>query len=457
MSESNPVPKASGRDDGSLYRTWDRAAVAAISVGAAIRLVWGLAFHPAFNYVYSDAGGYVDRAQRLALGGPFERFDTLYPAGTHILLALPFRLFGTGRAGIWAGAVLWSLLSCLIPVLVWRVSRRLIGPRAAAVAAALAAFWPLFIAYGGFFMSEIPSIAALLGMILLGLRTTESSGRTRLALGMLTGILAGISVVMRPQLGLNVLIVAWLMLRKRDRARPLAAAAAAGLLIPLAGVVALNWAIAGKPTVSENAGVNFFHAHCPVQISWYGRVGHEVRLFGAPPSVQLDRGRDYFFADAYPTDQGLLFREAMRCVREDGIGHVAVVLRNVADMGLPTVPWPPSNERGLRRFVRPANAAYSVVLPTIVVASIVLVNRKRRQNLPRGEGIFLAHLAAMVPLGALFVGDPRYRMAYDAFGLALAAVLLLWAIDAIRRRAARGPSPPPEESPAGVPATVVEN
>ena len=455
VSDNSLFPEPADRDGDPSARRWDRFAIAAIVGGAVLRAAWTLAAHPPFDYVYSDMGGYVDRAKRLAEGGPFERFDTFYPPGTHVLLSVPYRIFGTGRAGDWAGAVLWVLLSCAIPYLVWRIARRLIGVRAGAVAAALAAAWPLFVAYTGYFLSEIPSIAILLTTILLGLKTAESSGRRRMALAVLTGVAGGVSIVMRPQLGLNVLIVGWVLLRSREKRLRIATAAAAGLLVPLIGIVSLNWAILDKPTVSENAAVNFFHAHCPVLTSYYGQGGKGYYWFAAPPSVELNRGRDYVFPNGYPTEQGFLFREAIRCARNDGIKHVGVMIRNVAEMGLATVPWPPSNERDLRRFVRPANVLYSVALPIIVVSAFVVMRRKRTLGHPAGEGVLLAHLAPMIPMGALFVGDPRYRMAYDAFGLALAAALLIWVADAMRdRRSGASAADAPQ---AGVTANMVEN
>lgn len=437
--EATPIADAlhvSGDDSG---RRGDLFAVGAVAVGAVIRIVWGLGFHQAFEHIYSDMAGYVDRAQRLASGGPFQPFDSFYPAGTHVLLAAPFRIFGTGRAGLWAGAVLWTLLSCAIPFLVWRISRRLLDPRAAAIAAALTAFFPLFIVYGGFFMSEIPSITFLLLTILLGFKTAEAAAKDRWVYAAATGLSGGVAIVMRTQLALNVLIVAWVLLRKREGARRLALAALAGVLIPVIGVVGLNYKATDRITLSQNAGVNFFHAHCPVLTSYYVRNDGSFFWFAAPPSVQLNRGRDYIF-NVPPDDQAFLVRQGLHCIRADGIKHVGIMIRNIDEMGLSTVPWPPSNERPLRRFVKPANVVYSIALPAIVVGGFVLWRRKRREGLRAGEGVLLAHLAPMVPLGAFFVGDPRYRMAYDAFGLALAASLISWGMSMYAARRATAPA-----------------
>src|SRR5438445_1082246 len=141
-------------------RRWNRVAAGSIATGAAFRAVFGLWIHPPLDYSYSDMAGYVTRATRLAGGTTLNRFDAFFPPGTHILIALPLRIFGTGRTGLWAASVLWVLISCSVPLLAWRFARRLMNASAAAITAILCAFWPLYIVYGGFFLSEIPSTAA---------------------------------------------------------------------------------------------------------------------------------------------------------------------------------------------------------------------------------------------------------------------------------------------------------
>lgn len=85
---------------GAGTRGWDRVAVACILIGGLLRLVWGLVVHPPIDYVYSDMAGYVERAQDLAAGETPRRVDAFWPPGTHMLLAVPLRLFGPDRAGL---------------------------------------------------------------------------------------------------------------------------------------------------------------------------------------------------------------------------------------------------------------------------------------------------------------------------------------------------------------------
>ena len=128
-----------------MANRWDKLALASVLAGVIVRIIWGLAIHPPLDYLYSDMGAYVERAQRLTVGAGLQRSDAFFPPGTHVLLAAPMTLFGTERAGLWAGAVLWCALSAAIPFCAWRLARLLLTPAAAALTALLCAFWPLYI------------------------------------------------------------------------------------------------------------------------------------------------------------------------------------------------------------------------------------------------------------------------------------------------------------------------
>ncbi|MFY9589073.1 MAG: hypothetical protein WAT66_16660 [Actinomycetota bacterium] len=424
----------------SAERRWARVALLAIGGGVILRLVFGLLLHPPLDYVYSDMQGYVTRATRLASGDALNRFDAFFPAGTHILLALPLKIFGSGRGGLWAASVLWVALSCAVPVLAWRFALRVMSPKAAAISAALVSFWPVYIAYGGFFMSEIPSVVALLGTLCLAFRAREAIGRSRLVLAAATGVVAGAALAIRPQLLLNVAIAAVTVFGVRRSLR-VAAAAAVGVIVPLGAVLALNASAAGTfAGLSENGGLNFFQGHCPVHDVRTEKPGAGVLVFASPVVVQQERGRNYVFRDHIAWEQNFFFRQGLDCIRDDGLGHVTVLARNVADLGITSVPWPPSNERGLRRFVRPANLAFSWVLPSIIVAGFAYASgRRKRDGAEEGPpadrtGLLLAHLLCVFPTAIVFYGDPRFRVPYDAFGLALASMLLVAFLD--RRPAA---------------------
>ena len=402
-------------------RWWDRAALISIGAGVIVRVV-ALILHPPLHYVYSDVQGYVTRATRLVDGTQLNRFDTFFPPGTHIILALPLRIFGTGRAGLWAASILWTLLSCAVPWLAWRFSLRVMTPRAAAITAALCAVWPLFIAYGIFFMSEIPSLVLLLTTLLLAFRVAETTGKQKLIYALAAGIAAGAALAVRPQLVLNVSVAAGTVIVAKRWITAIAVAAV-GAAIALVPVLALNAHAAGHFVgISENGGLNFFQGHCPVRGVRTSKPGVGVLEFGSPVVAQQDRGRMYVFNEHIAWEQGYFFHQGLDCIRHDGIGHLTVLARNVADLGITSVPWPPSNEQTQRWFVKPTNIVYSWALPSIIVFAVAL--SRRRKDPANRTWLLVGHLLCVLPTAIVFYGDPRFRVPYDVFGLGLFAILV---------------------------------
>lgn len=422
-------------------RRWARVALAAVALGTVGRGILGLWFHPPFNYLYSDAAGYYARAVKLVTGAKLNRFDTFYPPGTHILIALPLKLFGTGRAGAWATAVLWFVLSSAVPFLAWRFSLRVMSARAAAVTAILVAAWPLFVTFGAFFMSDIPSLFFLLLTLVLAFKVREAAGWQRVVLGVAAGVAAGITIAMRPQVVVNVVLAIGTMLAARRSAR-VAVAVALGLALPLVPVLALNAHAAGKFVgLGEAGGMNFFQGHCPVRGITTEEAGVGLLTFASPVVVQQNRGRDYVFMGHMAWDQGFMIRQGLDCIKKDGIKHVEVLARNIADMGATSVPWPPSNEQPMRWFVKPANIIYSWSISAVVVFAFAYAfDRRRAERRAAGYAgqargtsgtyafggtmLVIAHLLCLLPFAIVFDGDPRYRMPYDVFGLGLVAILV---------------------------------
>ena len=405
-------------------------AIAAIAAGAIFRFVWVLIVHRPFDYAYSDMGGYVGRAMRLAEGGSFERYDAFYPPGTHFLLGGVFKIFGPEQRGLWAGAVVWALLSAAAPFFMWRLARLLLTPPAAALTAVFTAAWPLHATSAGYFLSETPSLAFLLASLWAGYAAVQAQGRRALVLAGVAGLLGGVAVTMRPQFLLNLLVLAgaWVIVERRLR---LLATFAAGCAVAIGGALTHNALVAGKPTgISENSGITFFIGQCEV---------HTVRAagggqFGPPPANQQNRGNIYDFPDHEVWDQGFFFRKGLECIREDGLSHVELWARSVPDMLWTSIIWPQVNEEGVREPMNVTNVLYAVLLPLILIGTLLVIRDRRRRGEPSGELILLLHLATVLVTAFVFFGDPRFRMPYDFFGLALLAAVLA---DTFTRRRAR--------------------
>ncbi|MGI8909434.1 MAG: glycosyltransferase family 39 protein [Rubrobacteraceae bacterium] len=428
LAEDGPRQSSQGSvPEEQASSRWDLLAVAAIVAGAVVRVIWGLVIHPPGDFIYSDMGGYVERARRLADEGPLLRSDALFPPGTHMLLAAPMEIFGTGTAGLWAGSVLWCVMSCLIPLFTWRLARLLLTPAAAALATAFCAFWPLYITYGGFFTSETPSLALMVIALWAGYRASRLSGWEAAGLGLFAGVIGGVAIACRPQWILNLAVLAVpLLIRFRRRALALAGIVI-GATVILAAVVLHNSVAAGETTgLSENGGLNFWMGHCDVRaVTTVDTIQGGSYVFGNPVWGQLDRGGTYYFQGRSIWDQSFFYGMGLDCIRRDGVGHVRVLARGVLNMTATTVPWPQSNdENGQRGVVNASNVAYSLLLPWVLIESVFLIRRRRAAGQPPGELVMLAHFVCVVLVAWVFFGDPRLRSSYDVFGLALLAALV---------------------------------
>ena len=412
---------------GVSAKRWDQIGLASVAVGALLRIVWGLVIHPPVDYLYSDMGAYVERAQRLATGGELLRSDAFFPPGTHVLLAIPMAFFGTERAGLWAGAALWCALSSAIPFFAWRLARLLLTPAAAALTALFCALWPLYVTYGGYLTSETPSLAFLLASLWAGYRAVRLSGRSAASLGLVAGLLGGIAVANRPQLILNLAVLVVPLLFRFRRQGLALTGIVAGSAIIVAGTALYNSAAADKPTsLSENAGLNFWMGQCDVHdVTTVDPAQNITFKFGNPVWAQLGSGGTYYFEGHLVWDQGFFYELGLRCIERDGLGHVRVVARNVLNMTATTVPWPQVNdEQGQRGVVRVSNLAYSIALPLVVAYSLFII-RRRAAGLSSGEAVMLLQLACVLVVAIIFFGDPRVRSTYDVFGLALLAACIV--------------------------------
>jgi hypothetical protein len=407
--------------------TSDRVAVAFIAVGTALRFVWVLLIHPPFDYVYSDMAGYVSRGALIASGEPLTRYDAFQPTGTQTLLALPFSIFGSGRAGMWAAAVLWAALSSATLFFAWRLARGWLSPRAAALLAALFALWPLHVFESGYFLSETPSLAFLTAA--LWLMTGGASARTRLA----GGALGGLAVACRPELALNLVIAAVVAARRHGRGTM--TAVACGFLVVALAVVAWNSSIAKRPVLfSQNAGFVFFEGQCEARVVTGGYPSRPFSI-GAPALLQRHAGRDFTFPGTPVYDQAFFFRRGLDCIADNGVGHVGTVAASVLDMTATSIPWPEADEPGaVRDIARITNLGYSLLLPVLVLLGLLGV---RRGHTALAQP--LMQLATPFAGALIFLSEPRHRALYDVFGLMLLAALATTAAAKARHESAHGP------------------
>ena len=170
-------------------------ATCAFLLAFAVRLAWVLRVQSPLDAEYSDMGGYVARAEGLlAHQLPAEpRELTLYPFGTHCLLALEFLVLGrhAAHAIAVAHAFIGAIPAACAPVLTVRLLPR---RWAAALVGALVALWYPQVCFAGFFSSEIWFSAAI------ALHASFTSCNWKRRAGRLGGgLVSAAAFVIRPQ------------------------------------------------------------------------------------------------------------------------------------------------------------------------------------------------------------------------------------------------------------------
>jgi hypothetical protein len=223
----------------------------------------------------------------------------------------------------------------------------------------------------------------------------------------------------------------------RFRRLPAPALLAAGAVVILAGVIALNSTAAGRLVgVNENGAHQFYQSHCDIHLITMGSPDRGgVFSFGGPVAFQKNRGHDVTFPDHEPWDQGFFVKEGLRCIGDDGLGHLGVLAQNALDATATTTPFPFGSPPSLVTPARAANIAYCVLIMLTIIGAVALPKR-RRAWLRTGERQLLIHLACFLPVILVFLSEPRYRIPYDVFGLMLMASLAVTLAPEARRRVA---------------------
>lgn len=133
-----------------------------------------------------------------------------------LFLSATYSLFGTNPV---APRIIQSLLTGILqPLLSWRIGRRLFGPRAGLLSAALSAFYGYFVYYSGALVTEALYILAILWILDISTAVAVSSnhpkGQRQLTPWILLGLASAAAVLLRQVfLLLLPLIVAWICYR----------------------------------------------------------------------------------------------------------------------------------------------------------------------------------------------------------------------------------------------------
>lgn len=383
-------------------------------VAAAVRMVSVLFFSPPTSGIY-DAFYFQQVARFLAAGHGFVNpwqaafADTMVPSAEHpplypLLLALVVKL------GIVADAAqrgVGAFLGAATVFTIGLLARKVAGARVGLFAAALAALYPQLVGADSALLSETLYGLLVASVLLVAGRAVV---RPSLSRWLTLGVLAALAALTRSEALLLAVLVGFpvVLARPARRGRCLAAIAGA-MLIVLGPWLARNWAVFGRPLLSNNYGSVLVQANC--EAAYYGPV-----IGGIAASCLSERAA---------ADEAEVARrwalEGMSYAREH-IGRAALVavarvlrtwslyrpLQSVSDLEL-------EGRAAVTRYG--GLIGFYVLLPLAIAGAISL---RRSPLLP----VLLAPMVLVVAVSALGAGWVRFRHAAEIPLLVLAAVPL---------------------------------
>ena len=366
------------------------------------------AYDPWFLVPVNDGQFYVDWASRLAEGsgepGGAYYLAPLYP----LLLSVVFLLLGPGLPTIY---VLQQCLSIGTAVAIATRGRKLLGDRAALVAATLFAFHHPLIYFASRLQGETLAILFLVWAVVDRMDADED-GKWHIP------FLMGLATLARPNLLLVALL--WIvadLIRRRWRRAILFAAIFAMTLAPVA---MRNYIVSGHLVpVSANGGLTLQHGNGP------GAVGRYTAIPGMSADVNLQRSdatrvaslRSGKALDDVEAD-GWWGRQAVATRLADPIGSMELFARRIllttTDYEIGLESWPSLDPVPARWVIRGAGFVGVAVIPFALLLGLsisVLLDKEYRRRLTVDFWIAL-FACLLTPL--IFYVSSRYRLPFSA-------------------------------------------
>ncbi|MCB9897831.1 MAG: glycosyltransferase family 39 protein [Planctomycetes bacterium] len=390
-----------------------------------VRVGW-IALCP--NEPVSDQRVYHVSATRLAAGEGYlddsGHSQGFWPVGYSAILAAAYVPFGSDPVVAYGVNALCGL--CLV-VGVWKLAGDLMGPRAARVAACIAALHPTLVLYTTIVASEnvyLPGSVALTIVMLRALRTPRGFAWAATA-----GAGAGLLAYVRPQAVLLAAVFVVGCWRRRTGWRR--AVLGLGTITIVAFLVVLPWGLRNLEAFgrfnpfSSNGGVNLWMGNHAGSTGGYAALPPEVGDMGQDErDVTLGREAVRFIVSHPLTYLGLCVDRVVMTLRSDTISAV----------------W---NERGIERTFGEHGTTVFKVLGTavhVLVWTIALTGAAialARRSLSEGQAVLWAAIVASALPFVLVVGGNRYALPTIPFLVVLASGVLVGA-----GRRDEGPSAP---------------
>ena len=234
--------------------------------------------------VRADALGYDQEASALAFhsdGMPATQVSKgpVYP----LFLAASYRIFGHEYAAV---RIIQAVISALTIPLLYGVGRRVFGRPAAWMASLLAAVYPPFISYTGWLLTETLSVLLLLAFIHHIIKALGSPG---VGSWLVAGILAGVTVLLREEMLVIVVLVAvvlgWWRVGRRQ----------VGTMVVAAALTILPWTLRNYRVFHQFVLVSplgghglWISTHEPEWLEWHFDDPHYQALTAGLDSVAAD-------------------------------------------------------------------------------------------------------------------------------------------------------------------------
>lgn len=415
---------------------WFRAVLAAIVVG-------GLAARLAFvswvtlpPYGLTDAHFYRVAALNLTKGLGYVTPSLTHPnqllatAAHPPLFPVLLSVFDLlGMQSLTAQRLALAVVCCVAPLLMGLLGRRVAGPLVGIVAAAIAAFDPVWIQPVGALMSESIYLVVIPLLLLLALRCLEKPTIGRCVL---LGMVVAGAVLTRPDaigfvlfLGVPLLILIPVPWQIRGL---LGVALLAGLLLVLGPWLIRNEVQVGGAVLSDQEGVTLAGSYCPSTFKpadpSYGSfdglcsldAGAGVVLTMKPPN------------GAHQWTELAVDRELTHISEHFAIHHLSALPRVVLAREAST--WGLGNHsfqlylaitEGRNELYEQAGwITYWVMVPVVVIGGVVLARRSWRTLV-----IVVAPLGLVAVNAAIFYGSTRIRIAAEPSLAVLAATGLI--------------------------------
>ena len=343
----------------------------------------------------------------------------------------------------WSVGVFQILLAVLTAVLVYEIGRRVIGPRAGLIGAAIATVNPYLIWHDLHLNREIADQVVAAALVLLTLMVAE---RPSLRLATLLGAVTGLSMLGNTRLiGIPVLCAAYLAFRL-PRVR--ATAIVCGLVIVGATVVVMPWLIRNDVNVGCFAittdGRAMWKANNPQTYAllssgqWIDNIGQHPPRPPEPGHLTPDEAHGKYVSShgrvkLHPDEcLEMTFYEnlAFTWIREHPGAKAKLAVLSAKLLWQPNV-FETSGRPGAgtsldlgRRIVEPV---YMWIVYALAALGLFVARR---------TFVALALLLLAYQTGAafLFVGATRYRVAWDFLLALLAAAALQWLARRVRTR-----------------------